>query len=131
MGEETGWDADKVTLFVCKTCRGADGTSRPGAGLIGLLREAFGDAEAASRAIRPVTCLVQCKSPASAALVHRNGWSYVFHGLTEDHIADLSAGARMLAADERGFLPLKGRPPSLRSGLAARIPPFSHQEDLS
>lgn len=131
MGEETGWDADKVTLFVCKTCRGADGESRPGPVLVERLRAAFGDTETAQRAIRPVTCLVQCERPASAALVHQAGWSYVFHGLTEDHIDDLATGARLLAADERGFLPLKGRPQSLRSGLAARIPHFSHNEDPS
>lgn len=129
MGEKTGWDPEKVTLFVCKTCRGADGQSLPGPALIARLRKAFGGEEAA-RAIRPVTCLVQCGNPASAALVHSAGWSYVFRDLAPDHVEDLLTGARMLAENETGFLPLKGRPQSLRSGLAARIPAFTHQEEL-
>lgn len=131
MDGEAAWDCDKVTLFVCKTCRGADGEGRPGAELIGLLRDAFADEETARRAVRPVSCLVQCERPASAALVHRAGWSYVFADLDERHVGDLVIGARLLAEDERGFLPLKGRPQSLRSGLAARIPPFTHQEEMS
>ena len=129
MGADRSWEADKVTLFICKTCLKAEG--RPGLAMIDALRAAFGDAEVAERAIRPVSCLANCEQATSAALTHCSGWSYVFGGLTADNIPDLIIGAQMLAADERGFLPLKGRPQCLRgSGLAARIPPFSHLEDL-
>lgn len=124
----TGWDAEKATLFICKTCRAADGESRPGADLIRALRAGFdGNAEAA---IRPVTCLSQCAKPCAAALSRTDGFSYVFSGLGSEDLADLALGARLLAEDERGLLPFRERPAALKRTLVARIPPFSHHEDL-
>ena len=128
MSAIAGWDAEKATLFICRTCRAADGETRPGADFIRVLRDGFkGNAEAA---IRPVTCLSQCKNPCAAALSRPNGFSYVFSGLQIDDLADLALGAHLLAEDERGLLPLRNRPPALKRTLVARIPPFSHQEDL-
>lgn len=128
MGASTGWDAARATLFICKTCRSADGDGRPGVDFIRALREGFaGDGAAA---IRPVTCLSQCASPCAAVLSRPDGFSYVFSGITRDDLNDLALGARMLADDERGLLPFRERPAALKRTLVARIPPFSHQEDL-
>ena len=128
MSENIGWNAAKVTLFICKTCRSVDGNGRPGTTMIERLRARFaGDGETA---IRAVTCLSQCASPCAAALSRSNGFSYVFSGLGVDDLDDLMCGARMLAEDERGLLPLRQRPAALKRTLVARIPPFSHQEDI-
>lgn len=128
MGEKTGWDADKATLFICKTCRSADGTERPGASMIARLRENY--AGNGTTAIRAVTCLSQCANPCAAALSRPDGFSYVFSGLGAGDLDDLLSGARMLAEDERGLLPFRDRPAALKRTLVARIPPFSHQEDI-
>ena len=128
MGETTGWDAAKATLFICKTCRSAEGHERPGVAMIERLRaRCAGDGTAA---IRAVTCLSQCSKPCAAALSRPDGFSYVFSGLGADDLDDLLSGARMLAEDERGLLPFRDRPAALKRTLVARIPPFSHQEDL-
>ena len=121
-------DAD-VTIFVCTNCRDAsDGDLRPGIGLIDALRQA---ARGKPLNVKPVTCLANCQKSPSAAFSHRTGWSYVFGHLKLEDVEDLITGAMMLAEDERGFLPLRGRPACLRGdGMSARIPPFQHHEDM-
>ncbi len=118
-----------VTIFVCTNCREAsDSEARPGIGLIEALKKA---AEGKPLAVKPVTCLANCEKSPSAAFNHRSGWSYVFGHLSTDNVDDIVTGAMMLAADERGFLPLRGRPMCLRGkGMTARIPPFHHHEDM-
>jgi predicted metal-binding protein len=122
-------DGADVTIFVCTNCReAADSEARPGIALIEALREAAANKPLA---IKPVTCLANCEKSPSAAFSHRNGWSYVFGHLSLDNVDDIVAGAMMLAEDERGFLPLRGRPLCLRGkGMTARIPPFHHHEDM-
>jgi predicted metal-binding protein len=133
-----GWNAElsdglpnddpEVTIFVCTNCRtGSDGL-RPGIPLIHALREATADLPIS---VKPVTCLANCEKSPSAAFNHRSGWSYVFGHLALENVNDIVAGAMMLAEDERGFLPLRGRPACLRGkGMTARIPPFHHHEEL-
>ena len=118
-----------VTIFVCTNCREAsDSEARPGIGLIAALREA---AAGKPLSIKPVTCLANCEKGPSAAFNHRSGWSYVFGHLSLDTVEDILVGAMMLADDDRGLLPLRGRPTCLRGkGMTARIPPFQHHEDL-
>ncbi len=118
-----------VTIFVCTNCRDeADGDNRPGIGMIAALRQA---AAGKPLAVKPVTCLANCEKSPSAAFNHRSGWSYVFGHLSLENVDDIVAGAMMLASDERGFLPLRGRPACLRGkGMTARIPPFHHHEDM-
>lgn len=118
-----------VTIFVCTNCREAsDSEARPGIALIAALCEA---AAGKSLAVKPVTCLANCEKSPSAAFNHRSGWSYVFGHLSLDNVDDIVTGAVMLAEDERGFLPLRGRPLCLRGkGMTARIPPFHHHEDM-
>jgi predicted metal-binding protein len=119
----------EVTIFVCTNCRAAsDDGSRPGIKLIQALCEATTDLPLS---VKPVTCLANCEKSPSAAFNHRSGWSYVFGHLSVENVTDIVTGAMMLAQDERGFLPLRGRPSCLRGkGMTARIPPFHHHEDL-
>lgn len=128
MSDENKNDID-VTIFVCTNCRDeADNSVRPGIAMIAALTEA---AVGKPLAIKPVTCLANCEKSPSAAFNHRSGWSYVFGHLTLENIDDIVTGAMMLAEDERGFLPLRGRPTCLRGkGMTARIPPFHHHEDM-
>ena len=118
-----------VTIFVCTNCREAsDSEARPGIPLLEALSRA---AEGKPLAVKPVTCLANCEKSPSAAFNHRSGWSYVFGHLSLDNVDDIVAGAMMLAADERGFLPLRGRPACLRGkGMTARNPPLHHKEDM-
>ena len=118
-----------VTIFVCTNCREAsDSQARPGIGLMDALRKA---AAGKPLSVKPVTCLANCEKGPSAAFNHRSGWSYVFGHLSLDTVEDILVGAMMLADDERGLLPLRGRPMCLRGkGMTARIPPFQHHEDL-
>ncbi|AYD03027.1 DUF1636 domain-containing protein [Neorhizobium sp. NCHU2750] len=118
-----------VTIFVCTNCReSTNSTVRPGVALIEALREA---AEGKPLAIKPVTCLSNCDKGPSAAFNRRSGWSYVFGHLSTENADDIVTGAMMLAADERGLLPLRSRPTCLRGkGMTARIPPFHHHEDM-
>lgn len=121
-------DAD-VTVFVCKNCRDAEDPSiepRPGA----LLAQAASEFDGTARIrIRAVACLANCKRGSSAAMRRRNGWSYVFGGLTPDDAADLLTGAELLAGSADGLMPWRGRPESLKRGMIARIPPFDFTED--
>jgi len=130
MSDNKSTDSDiEVTIFVCTNCRDeADNTVRPGLAMIEALKTATAGKPLA---VKPVTCLANCEKSPSAAFNHRSGWSYVFGHLTLDNIDDIVTGAIMLAADERGFLPLRGRPTCLRGkGMTARIPPFHHHEDM-
>jgi predicted metal-binding protein len=122
-------DQVDVTIFVCTNCR-AEGApdGRPGIPLIEALSRA---AAGKPLLVKPVTCLANCEKSPSAAFNHRSGWSYVFGHLSLENVDDIVEGAMMLAQDERGFLPLRGRPACLRGkGMTARIPPFHHHEDM-
>ena len=118
-----------VTIFVCTNCRDPENSEiRPGVALIEALRNAAGDRPLA---VKPVSCLANCQNSPSAAFSHRTGWSYVFGHLSLENVDDMLTGAMMLATDERGFMPLKGRPTCLRGkGMSARIPPFHHHEEM-
>ncbi|WJR69011.1 DUF1636 domain-containing protein [Neorhizobium sp. CSC1952] len=126
--EQPGNEAD-VTIFVCTNCRDeSNAEMRPGVALIAALKEATAGKPLA---VKPVTCLANCEKSPSAAFNHRSGWSYVFGYLAPENVEDIVTGAMMLAEDERGFLPLRGRPACLRGkGMTARIPPFHHHEDM-
>lgn len=132
---QSGWmmseehDKNNVTIFVCTNCRDRDNSElRPGIALIDALRDAASDKPLS---VKPVTCLANCEKSPSAAFNHRSGWSYVFGHMSLENIDDIITGAIMLAEDERGFLPLRGRPACLRGkGMTARIPPFHHHEDM-
>lgn len=122
--------AKRVTVLVCSSCRGADGSDgrpRPGETLADRLHTLA----AGAFPVRAVECLGNCKRRLSAALVTPDAWTYVFGDLGAESGADLLDGARLLAASADGLLPWRGRPEALKRGLVARIPPLSLFKDAS
>ncbi len=119
----------QVTILVCSSCRGADGSDarpRPGER---LARSASRAAGGSGVAIHQVECLGNCKRRLSAALLLDGGWSYVFGDLSDDSAEDLVAGAHLFRSSDNGLLPWRGRPDSLKRGLIARIPPLTMFKD--
>lgn len=117
-------DGPAVTVFICTTCRSAGEGASPVDGT------ALADATAAAPlpdgvAVQGVRCLANCKRSLSAAMVRRDGWTYVFGDLAADAAPDLIAGAALLASSGDGLMPWRGRPDSLKRGMVARIPPLS------
>lgn len=126
--------APAVTLLICTTCR-APGNDAPqetqqlaerdGAR---LLASACAASLPEGVAVEGVSCLANCKRALSAAMVRRDGWTYVFGDLSPDSAADLLAGAALLAGSEDGLMPWRGRPDVLKRGMVARIPPLPLKE---
>jgi predicted metal-binding protein len=119
-----------VTILVCSSCWGDDGSDvrpRPGE----RLGRATHDAAAGTGiVVRSVECLGNCKRRLSAALLRDGCWSYVFGDLTPGSADDLVSGAALYATSTDGLLPWRGRPDSLKRGLVARIPPLSIAKDF-
>lgn len=123
--DETAASVDTVTIIVCASCRGEDGSDarpRPGEKLAEASRAVSADP---SIRIETAECLGNCKRRLSAALVKDGGWSYVFGDLSLDNAADLIEGARLFQTSEDGLIPWRGRPDCLKRGLVSRIPPLS------
>jgi predicted metal-binding protein len=121
--------ASAVTVVVCHSCRGPDGSDdfpRPGSRLADDTRRAASDTDVR---VRSVGCLGNCKRGMSAAILSEGSWSYVFGWLTEQSGDDLVAGATLLASSQDGFMPFRARPESLKRGLIARIPTLDHLGD--
>ncbi|WP_394258561.1 DUF1636 family protein [Xanthobacter autotrophicus] len=121
-------DPPAVTVFICTTCRSPGEGASPVDGL------ALADAVAAAPlpdgvVVKGVRCLANCKRALSAAMVRRDGWTYVFGDLSADAAPDLIAGAALLASSGDGLMPWRGRPDSLKRGMVARIPPLSLPEE--
>ncbi|MDI4665869.1 DUF1636 family protein [Xanthobacter autotrophicus] len=121
-------DPPAVTVFICTTCRS------PGEGESPVDGAVLADAAAAALlpdgvAVKGVRCLANCKRSLSAAMVRRDGWTYVFGDLAADAAPDLIAGAALLASSSDGLMPWRGRPESLKRGMVARIPPLSFPEE--
>jgi predicted metal-binding protein len=115
-----------VTVVVCHSCRGPDGSDdypRPGSRLADDARRA---ADGADVRVRSVGCLGNCKRGMSAAILSEGSWSYIFGWLNEQSGEDLVAGAALLAESQDGFMPFRARPESLKRGLIARIPTLGH-----
>jgi predicted metal-binding protein len=115
-------------VYVCTTCRPVgepESALRPGA----LLAAAAAQAAAGSDVeVRPMRCLGNCSRGPSAALRGHGSWTYVFGGLDVSCAPALIEGARMLAQSADGILPWRGRPPPLKRGLVARVPPLGFVE---
>lgn len=119
--------APAVTLFICTTCRapGNDAPSDAERDGARLLASACATSVPEGVAVEGVSCLANCKRALSAAMVRRDGWTYVFGDLSPDSAADLLAGAALLAGSQDGLMPWRGRPDALKRGMVARIPPLS------
>jgi predicted metal-binding protein len=121
--------AAATTIFVCMTCRrlqDAEDFPRPGAT---LARTAVAAALGSGVAVKRVRCLANCARGLSAAMRHPNSWTYMFGELNPDDGAALIDGALLLAQAQDGLMPWRGRPPALKRGLIARIPPIDIAED--
>ena len=116
------------TIYVCVTCRPVgepNSPVRPGA----ILAVAAADAAAGTEVeVRQMRCLANCSRGPSAALRCNGSWTYVFGGLDVTCADALVEGARLLAGAVDGILPWRGRPPQLKRGLIARVPPIGFQE---
>ena len=122
--------ASAVTLFICTTCRAAGSEAPPDVERDGarLLASACATSVPYGVAVEGVSCLANCKRALSAAMVRRDGWTYVFGDLSPDSAADLLAGAALLAGSQDGLMPWRGRPDVLKRGMVARIPPLTRKE---
>jgi len=121
--------ATVATIYVCITCRGADGLVRdplPGAALAAATAQA---AQGTGIRVCPIRCLANCSRGPSAAMRADGSWTYIFGGLDAACAPALVLGARMLAAALDGILPWRGRPDVLKRGLCARTPPLDCKED--
>ncbi len=118
-----------VTLFVCTTCKASDAASdAPPAGAMlfdAVQALSAGDATLEQVAVHPVKCLGNCKRGLSAALIHRDGWTYVFGDLAPTSGEDLLTGARLFLTTTDGILPWRGRPDVLKRNMVARVPPLA------
>jgi predicted metal-binding protein len=115
-------------IYVCVTCRPVgdpDGAARPGAILAAATAAAAAGTEVE---VRPMRCLGNCSRGPSAALRSNGSWTYVFGGLDSSCAGALVEGARMLAQAADGILPWRGRPPQLKRGMVARMPPIGFAE---
>jgi len=115
-------------VYVCVTCRPVgdpDSDVRPGAILAAATAAAAAGTEVE---VRPMRCLGNCSRGPSAALRANGSWTYVFGGLDSTSAGALVEGARMLAQAADGILPWRGRPPQLKRGMVARIPPIGFTE---
>jgi predicted metal-binding protein len=131
---DIGHDTDaegctSMAILVCITCRRADDPEdapRPGAALAVATAVA---AEGTGVAVKRVRCLANCKRGLSAAVRRSNGWTYVFGDLVAETDAEaLVAGAQLLADATDGLMPWRGRPPVLKRGLIARVPPLDFED---
>ncbi len=112
--------AVRATLAVCTTCRGT-GDERPGVALLEAVR---GPLAAAGIAARPVECLAVCRRPATVALTAPGRWTYVVGDVDPATDAqDLVDGVIRYAQSDTGIVPWRERPPCLRRGIVARVPP--------
>ena len=122
--------ADEVTVLVCSSCRGDQGSDalpRPGSLLAEATRRAAGGTGVG---VREVACLGNCKRGLSAAIFRTGCWAYVFGGLGTGSGEDLVAGAGLFRESTDGLMPWRGRPEALKRGLVARIPHPDILKDL-
>jgi predicted metal-binding protein len=115
-------------IYVCVTCRPVgepDTAARPGATLAAATASAAAGTEVE---VRPMRCLGNCTRGPSAALRSNGSWTYVFGDLDSTCAGALVEGARMLAQAADGILPWRGRPPQLKRGMVARVPPIGFAE---
>jgi predicted metal-binding protein len=122
---------NQPVIHVCITCSSSEPKEprdqRPGLQLfeavVRLARTRDIDCE-----VRPVECMAQCDRSCTVAFSSADKWSYIFGDLDptnpeapEAILACLDIQAR----DPDGLIRLRERPPAIRRGLLARIPPFS------
>ena len=113
--------AHPITLHVCLACRatGDDEDRRAGARLHASLADRL-EGRSDIR-LSGVECLSVCKRPVTVAFAAPDRWTYVAADATDPD--EVIAAAERYAASDDGRVPWRERPPLLKSGLVARIPP--------
>ncbi len=114
--------ARPVTLHVCLNCRAAgdDDASRAGTRLHASLADRL-EGRSDIR-LSGVDCLSVCKRPVTVAFAAADRWTYVAADAADPD--EVVLAAERYAANEDGRVPWRERPPLLKSGLVARIPPL-------
>lgn len=123
-------DAERVTVYVCTTCRMPDEPSEPraarsGARLYAALAEAAEGTPAV--AVVGVECLSVCKRPVTIGFSAKDKWTYVYGDFAEvsrEAAETILAAAGQYAAAPLGLIPWKERPEALKRGVVARVPPL-------
>ena len=125
-------DRDKpapMTVYVCVTCR-AEGEpplpleERAGRRLLDALGAELGADPSID--LVPVECLSVCKRPCTVSFAAPGKWTYVYGDLLpEAAVPVVVEAARLYAATPDGLIPWKQRPPAIRTGVVARVPPAS------
>ncbi len=111
-----------VTVFVCTTCRNAEGSAdRPVPGEL-LAAATKKHAQGTTIDVRETKCLANCKRRLSAAIHKQNSWTYIFGDLTPDNFRDLVQAARLYEASFCDDLPWNDLPDVLKRGVIARVP---------
>lgn len=119
---------DAPILDVCVLCRPPDWSQsdgpRPGA-VLALEIDGVLAARALPQAVRRnVRCMSQCKRPCAVAFSAPGRFTYLFGDLVALRDADAVADAFALYLERPdGFMERFERPPALRAGILARIPP--------
>ena len=73
----------------------------------------------------------QCLHPCVIAFSHRDRFTYLFGDLdSARHVDDVLVAVRMWLSRGDGFVERNKRPPSMRSGILARIPPLDCTHEL-
>jgi predicted metal-binding protein len=114
----------KVTIQVCLTCRAEGETSEPRAGarLFAALQERRGEQDAR---VVGVECFSVCKRPCTISFAAPGAWTYVYGDFPADaDPAEILAAARLYGASPQGLIPWRERPPALKKGVVARLPPL-------
>ncbi len=113
--------AHPVTLHVCLSCRAAgdDDACRAGARLHAALADLLDDRS--DIRLSGVDCLSVCKRPVTVAFAAPDRWTYIAADAANPD--EVIAAAECYAESDDGRVPWRDRPPLLKSGLVARIPP--------
>ena len=81
--------------------------------------------------LRRVRCMSQCLRPCVIAFSHGDRFTYLFGDLDPArHVDDILAAVRMWLSRSDGFVERSRRPPSMRSGILARIPPLDSTHEM-
>jgi predicted metal-binding protein len=73
----------------------------------------------------------QCLRPCVVAFSDRDRFTYLFGDLDPArHVDDIFVAFRMWLSRSDGFMDRNKRPPSMRSGILARIPPLGCVHEL-
>jgi len=118
------------TLLVCTRCNWTGSEAEragPRGALLRLVRAVAGGVAS----VQAVACLSGCKRACAIGVMAPGKVTYLFGDLppTPDAAADIAAFALQHAHAVDGWVPRADRPPTLREGILARLPPLAWATD--